>query len=459
MKTNRWVVGLGVVSMLVSCWVSSAVVVQAADITAQEADIDWRQFSGTSLTVLSTEEPYQKGLRALFSEFEKLTGMKVKMDVIPWTARESIINTELATKADTYDVIQDILNEVALHGSQGWLEPLEKHIGDRTITDPDYLNLDGLFPKILGTGQYKGTQYAIPFFYASQILYYRLDVFEGAGITPPDTFDELAIAAEKIHSDKVAALSLRSKPEIFEAVFQWLIFLRGFGGAPFADYPNGDMHPTLDSDQAIYAAEYYANLLQNYAQTEYGIIDWSQNEQSFKAGNTSMIIEGVSAAATMQDPQKSTVAGKIGYALAPKGPAGRTPPFMSQSWVIPWGSKSKKAAWLLIQWMTSFDTRKRISLGYGDVAVTRTALLDDPEYLEKLDFYDGGEMSYLTAFKKNTAFGNSYWWPAIPEWSQIGGLLAKAINLVIIKEKDAEMALREVNENARAILKKAGYFK
>ena len=56
----------------------------------------------------------------------------------------------------------------------------------------------------------------------------------------------------------------------------------------------------------------------------------------------------------IEDPQKSKVIGKVGYAVFPKGPNGHP-----GGTVAPWGlgipktSKNQKAAWLFLQWATN----------------------------------------------------------------------------------------------------------
>ena len=49
---------------------------------------------------------------------------------------------------------------------------------------------------------------------------------------------------------------------------------------------------------------------------------WYDTMESFAAGQAGMIADADFFAATYEDPKKSKIAGKVGYALLPAGPGG-----------------------------------------------------------------------------------------------------------------------------------------
>ena len=59
-------------------------VVNSADLSNYtNANIDWKQFQGESVTVLLSKHPWQEQIEPLIPEFEELTGMKVKLKLLP----------------------------------------------------------------------------------------------------------------------------------------------------------------------------------------------------------------------------------------------------------------------------------------------------------------------------------------------------------------------------------------
>jgi ABC-type glycerol-3-phosphate transport system substrate-binding protein len=62
-----------------------------------EAQVNWKQFSGTELRILNLEQPYSQGLAKLFPEFEKETGIKVSQETMAQLAVIQKIAVELAS--------------------------------------------------------------------------------------------------------------------------------------------------------------------------------------------------------------------------------------------------------------------------------------------------------------------------------------------------------------------------
>lgn len=81
-------------------------------------------------------------------------------------------------------------------GERGLLEPLSDY-----INKSEDFNLEDFFPVFLEYGQLNGEIYCLPTYGTTQILYYRKDAFENAGIDPDEalkTWEGLAEAARKL---------------------------------------------------------------------------------------------------------------------------------------------------------------------------------------------------------------------------------------------------------------------
>ena len=123
----------------------------------------------------------------------------------------------------------------------------------------------------------------------------------------------------------------------------------------------------------------------------------------------------------INNPQKSTVIGKIAYARWPKGPTGKR---VSSLWN--WGfpinaalpDKRKKATWLFIQWAASAETQARTSYLFAGPAkrsgVNRLSLWSNPAYTDVMKtFGDNFVETTLTALKEDTDVD---WRPRVPQW-------------------------------------------
>ncbi|MFJ5777525.1 ABC transporter substrate-binding protein [Streptomyces sp. NPDC093094] len=84
--------------------------------------------------------------------------------------------------------------------------------------------------QLADAGQVRGRQYGMPFAASTRLLFYNKALFEGAGLTPPTTWAELASDAEALEAEGVTypyALPLGSEEAQAETM-QWL--LSGGGG-------------------------------------------------------------------------------------------------------------------------------------------------------------------------------------------------------------------------------------
>ncbi len=94
-------------------------------------------------------------------------------------------------------------------------------------------------------------------------------------------------------------------------------------------------------------------------------MQWYDAMGAFAAGQAGMIADCDFFAAQYEDPDKSKVAGKVGYALLPVGPGGKTRLGLF-AWALGLSraTKNKEAAWLFLQWATAPHTLLNATVGY-----------------------------------------------------------------------------------------------
>jgi multiple sugar transport system substrate-binding protein len=94
-----------------------------------------------------------------------------------------------------------------------------------------------------------------------------------------------------------------------------------------------------------------------------------------------MYFDGINFANQFEDKEKSKIAGKVGYAMLPAGPAGRVAPTYTNGMAITAHSRRKEAAYLFLQWSTSKQNALRELL--AGVGVGRASTWTLPEVKAK----------------------------------------------------------------------------
>ena len=145
------------------------------------------------------------------------------------------------------------------HG--GFLTPLNddrsvvqaRPAGDRATTTP-----------VLGRGRRRrnnaktGVVYGVPINGNIQVLYYRADLYEKAGLKVPQTWDELAANAKALHNPpNVYGMVQRGARSASDISYDWMPYLHGHNGAIFKDEKAGDFTVTINSPEAKQALDIY----------------------------------------------------------------------------------------------------------------------------------------------------------------------------------------------------------
>ncbi len=167
-----------------------------------------------------------------------------------------------------------------------------------------------------------------------------------------------------------------------------------------------------------------------------------------------MYIDADHMAEAFENPEKSQVAGKVGYTLPPGGPNGEPPNsnLLVFAYVMSKASKNKNATWLWMQWASSKDVLTRSAVK-GNINPTRISVANSKEIQE----YMGGWYNYIpTMISLMEEYAKMRWVP-LKETPQIGDRWALAVQEVILGTKSAEQALNEAAAEIDSVIEKAGY--
>jgi multiple sugar transport system substrate-binding protein len=128
------------------------------------------------------------------------------------------------------------------------------------------------------------TQLAVPSESWAQLLYYRTDLFEQAGLAAPTTYDDILAAAEALDSGDLAGFVGANAPgdAFTEQTFEHVALGNG------CELVDDDGEVQLDSDECVAAFEFYGDLVENYSVP--GAQDVDTTRASYFAGQAAMII-------------------------------------------------------------------------------------------------------------------------------------------------------------------------
>jgi multiple sugar transport system substrate-binding protein len=405
-----------------------------------------KKFEGVTINVAMQSHNATKALIGILPEFEKATGMKVNVDQLPQAELAKKAEASFAARADNYDVVTILIVSVSRYARAGWLAPLDKYI--KKSSD---INIKDFVPGFINSQKYQGKTYALPFYGESSCLMYRKDLFKEAGLTVPQTMDELLADAAKLTKGDTYGIVLKAGRGQASNGYLWPMFLRSYGG----DYFNKGNKPVFNNKAGQKATQFFADLMK-YSPPGAVNMGWNEVQVSMEQGQAAMTIDATNFAQAFEVSDMSKVAGKIGYAPVPKGPVGRFPAIAVASLGVTAFSKKQEAAWEFVKWATSSQAQKEMARSGDRSDVTRKSVFMDPEY-QKVYNWDNGNWYKVT--QESMMMALPFYRPVnIPEWPSIGDAISIEVQSVFTKQKDAKKALDDAASEVNRIMIDAGYY-
>ena len=370
----------------------TAVAESAADQAVEAA----KQFAGITLDIT-----YEAGLQAMdplnFSGpmWEELTGIKINVIELPLDEMFTKAFIEHRAGTGAYDVVSVVPAWMADMVAAGVVEPLDPFIDKYGYRD-ELQDIAATYRDNWMT--WGDTIYGLPDDGDVFLLYYRKDLIDedaenqaefkakyGYKLGPPATWAQFAdvsqFLTDKYAPDLYGSGAMHGIPHVhyfFQERF------RVYGGMFFdAD----TMKATINSDEGVTALTEMIEITKSMPP---GVESWGfgENLNALLAGDIAMWESwppvgrwaagyGVEIEALSWLP-KSTVAGKIGYAMPPGG----TPQLAAGfSLSISTDSDAKEAAYLFIQWLNSKDiSLQRVQLPFALRDPYRDSHFDSAEY-------------------------------------------------------------------------------
>ena len=412
---------------------------------------------GKTIRILAIGDPVFQAMQKIHSDLEKMAGGKIELDVKPFDVLRQQVLLNAQNAESNYDIIAVDLPQF------GEYKPFLRDLNPR-ISEDKFDSSD--FHQIAWTGaQFSGQQLGIPLQPHPEILAYRKDLLDAAGLQPPKTIEELLAAAKTLHNPDKGIAGMCWNAARGTALGQTYIMMMGsFGQAPI-DLPksgNGfamdniqpaNMKPMIDTPAGLATAKYLQELTK-YSPPDILNMAWDERTRVFGQGGCAMtyIWSGGSAAFELDD--KAPAHGKVGYTVSP---GGNGSPALSTlgGWYlsVPTNLPDDKVplAWDVIKWLTSPDMMVEYTK-HGNCVAPRHSVSNNTEVTKRCP--------NIPAVDAMAAAGQLAGWqrPPVPEVQKIVDVVGTEMHAVISGQATPEDAVRKSQELIDREMRKAGYY-
>ena len=367
----------GFAVLLVGMLALSNAVFAKTDSLDQWAQAIKAKYNGTTINVAFASHPSTEAFQKMTPEFEKLTGIKVKWDVMEETYLKNKQLMDYTGNSHLYDVLMVDGFWMSEYAPKKVIAPLKSFINSKTT--PGWFDYKDIVPAYSsGIGTYQGQIYGIPTAGETRFVGYRKDLFAKYGKRPPKTMDEMLELAKFFNGKEpgLYGIAMRAQRGIHFAS-GWMTVMYNFGGG-FVNQKTWKV--TMTDPRTVQSLKYFVALERN-APPDVASYTHEEAVSAFMAGKTAMWFDATALVPWITDPKKSTIYDKVGFVAPPKGPAGDAGVLAGWNVAIASNSRNKEAAWAFITYMTSKLKAKEYVQNGG--VPTRTSVYSDKELVAK----------------------------------------------------------------------------
>jgi multiple sugar transport system substrate-binding protein len=233
-----------------------------------------------TLTVWTTEDVAERvaAQQKIMDAWGAKSGTKVKLVAV---AADQL--TTVLTSAAAANDLPDVIGALDLNGmNQLRTDDLVDPDAAKEIVDG--LGADTFYKRTLELTSVDGEQIAVPSDAYANLLFYRKDLFEAAGLPEPKTYADIQNAAKELHMGKMAGIVAATAPSdsFTSQTFEWVALANG------CQLVDGSAKVTLNSPQCQEAFNFYGNLIKETSTK--GNQDADTTRATYFAGDAAMVI-------------------------------------------------------------------------------------------------------------------------------------------------------------------------
>ncbi len=411
----------------------------------------------TTVTIATVNNGDMIRMQGLTEDFNaKHPDIKLEWVTLEENVLRQRVTQDIAAGGGQFDVLTIGMYETPIWAANDWLVPLDD-------LGADY-DADDILPAMRAGLSYDGKLYGAPFYGESSMVMYRTDLMEKAGMEMPQapTWDFIAEAARAMtdKENEIYGICLRGKAGWGENMAFITTVANSFGARWFDE----NWKPQLDTPEWKEAVTFYYNLMQDAGPPGASTNGFNENLSLFQQGKCGMWIDATVAASFVTNPTDSTVADKVGFALAPDTGKGKRANWLwAWALAIPAGTDAEEAAKKFVAWATSKDYLALVAEKEGWANVppgSRTSLYENAEY-QKVPFAAMTLESIKAADPNNPTVGDVPYvgiqYVAIPEWAGIGTSAGQEFSAMLAGQQTPEEALEKAQTLVTDEMEAAGY--
>jgi len=386
----------------------------------------------SELTLEQEFAPY--GVQALGPSFLQYSGIAAGYSELPYLSQLETVSIAVSTKSPSYDVFSVDNQNIASFGS-GIISPSQLAQTYPELTYPRY-NVDDFmttvwdyvaaYPPITAGSSASSSRTSFtlfPFDAPLMVLFYRKDIYDKLGLTPPTTWDEYYAQCQKLPGNGTPYASVNMANADVSIIYEFLNHLASFGGSLW-NIDGNTLTPNLDSDQCLAALENFVRFAK-YADPGSHTFTWTDQFNSLAQGTSATALLWHDYYNFLNDPSRSPIAaGQFVPTLNPAGPNGSFSTYGGAGLGVSAFSTRPEAAYLWIQWATCKGLQEQTLLGQYHIFPTRTSVFDLPEVQSAINSQALGALSVA---KQAWATGTTALTP-FPKWLTVLVPLSVHIN-------------------------------
>jgi len=409
-----------------------------------------------TITIATVNNGDMIRMQGYTDQFTEESGIAVEWVTLEENVLRQRVTTDITTKGGAFDIMTIGMYETPIWGANGWLVALDDLSEEYDVAD--------ILPAMAGGLSHDGTLYAAPFYGESSMIMYRTDLMEAAGLEMPDAptweFVREAAAAMTDRENEINGICLRGKAGWGEGGAFITAMSNSFGARWFDE----DWNATFDQEPWKNTLEFYVGMMTESGPPGYATNGFNENLSLFQQGKCGMWIDATVAASFVTNPNDSTVADSVGFALAPDTGLGKRSNWLwAWALAIPAGTQQEAEAKTFIEWATSKDYIELVAANEGWANVppgARQSLYDNPDY-QAVPFAQMTLDSILSANPNDSTVDPSPYvgvqFAAIPEFAGIATEVSQEFSAVYAGQQSIDDALAKAQALTNDAMEAAGY--
>ncbi len=318
------------------------------------------------------------------------------------------------------------------YAKAGWLEPLD----DLFAKHKDEFKLADISPASIAGCSYGGHLYAMPITTNTLLYAYRDDLFQANHLELPTSWDGVVEIARKLNTPRRNGYTLSLKWDQPPYELQGVLNTVGDG------WFDKDWHPIFNDAKGVAAIETFKQLAR-YSVPGYTAQANDENAVNFGQDIAASGQQWATRCASMDDPSKSRVVGKIKWAVPPGGKQA----IVTDAYCI--SRKSARDKDLLFRVLAAALSEQNQREGARLAVPTRRAVLNDPDIQKQYRWYPSVSAALDAALPL----------PALPEFSETAEISTKRMVQAIVGQMPVKEALDTGASEVTDLLRRRGYDK